>query len=498
MVIEGVVAAGLVAALGLWAWRRKSETQEQVRTVETVRERVSSPSSVKATSPAKAVSSETTRTPAERPLETSSSPAPATGSTLSSTVPVQFSSTAPEASGLSSSTVPVNFTPAAPEAPAQPSPTVPVNFSPRVPPEAPLAPSSTVPVNYSSQPPSSTVPVNYAAPSVPVTPAATTAPTSLSFGAMPQRTPEAAEQESWTGRIVGGYTLLEKLGEGGMAVVYKVRSKDNSRDLALKILQEPFASDPVFQQRIAREVATCKDLRHPNIMSLFDWSPSGAPVMFLALEYVDGDTLLKRLRGGGLNLDEIAYYMGGLLEGLAYAHQRGIVHRDLKPENVMLTSQGVVKIADFGLARTQDGEKITRAGQSMGTPAYFPPEQIVGADPTPAADQYSVGVMLYEMLTGKRPFKETHPIKMLMCHMSEKPTDPLVHRPDLPPVAAALALRMMEKQPDRRFSSLLVVKQGLEALARGEAWEIPESERLPENLPEVTSYGDGAFEFPPV
>lgn len=314
---------------------------------------------------------------------------------------------------------------------------------------------------------------------------------------MPAKPPVTTDDESWIGRIVGGYTLLEKIGEGGMAMVYRVRSKDNTCDLALKILQEPFASDVAFQRRIAREVATCKDLRHPNIMRLVDWSPADAPTMFLALEYVDGDTLLRRLRSGGLSLQEIAFYMGGIIDGLAYAHQRGIVHRDLKPENVMLTSQGVVKIADFGLARTQDGDKITRTGQSMGTPAYFPPEQIVGAEPMPAADQYSIGVMLYEMLTGKRPFKETHPIKMLMCHMSEQPESPSVHRPDLPPVASALALRMMEKQPERRFSSLLVVKHGLEALSRGENWEIPESEKLPDSLPDSNPYPtDGIFEIP--
>lgn len=270
-----------------------------------------------------------------------------------------------------------------------------------------------------------------------------------------------------------------------MADVYRVRSKDNQRDLALKILKEPFCRDPAFLRRIAREVTTCKDLRHPNIMALLDWSPADAQVMFLVLEYVDGGTLTRRLRPGGLSLEEVTYAMSALIDGLFYAHQLGVVHRDLKPDNVMLTSQGEIKIADFGLARTKDGEQITQAGQSMGTPAYFPPEQIIGAEPTPAADQYSLGVMLYEMLTGRRPFLETHPMKMLMCHIYQQPESPSLHRPDLHPALSTVTLRMLEKDPERRFASLLTVKDALLTLNQGQDWQLPESERLPDQVEPV-------------
>lgn len=277
----------------------------------------------------------------------------------------------------------------------------------------------------------------------------------------------------WLGKTVGGYLLGEKVGEGGMAFVYKARSQDGTRDLAVKVLREPYASEPAFRRRIAREIETCCDLRHPNIVTLEDWSRTEDETLFLALEYVGGPTLQDRLRPDGLALEEVWPLLQGLIAGLSYAHQRGIVHRDLKPENIMLTAANDVKIADFGLARNQEGDKITKTGDSLGTPAYFPPEQITGAPPTPAADQYSLGVMLYEMLTGRRPFTERDPMKLLMCHLSEPPTDPLVHKPDMNPTLAAVVLRMLEKKPESRFTDLEVIAEAVGALYRGQPWEMP-------------------------
>lgn len=286
--------------------------------------------------------------------------------------------------------------------------------------------------------------------------------------------PKAAVKEpaNLAGETVGGYRLLEFLGQGGMASVYKVRAKEDDRFLALKLILPQFAHDQAFRRRFEREVRVCKDLQHPNIVRLEDWGDDDG-TLFLALEYVDGDVLTASVQEGGLPLDRVVSFVSGLVDGLSYAHDLGVVHRDLKPDNVMLGAHGEVKIADFGLARSQEAEKITKTGDSMGTPAYFPPEQVAGAPPTGAADQYSLGIMLYELLTGKRPFNEKNPLNMLFQHLSEPPPSPLIHKPDLHPTVVAIVLRMLEKSPESRFSSLRSVKEGLLAVAQGQEWELP-------------------------
>ncbi len=290
---------------------------------------------------------------------------------------------------------------------------------------------------------------------------------------MPLESPKPGEGQSWVGQTVAGYRLEELLGEGAMSTVFRIRAEDGE-NLALKLIKAPFADDPNFRRRIAREVETCRDLRHPNIVALLGWNQDPEEPLYLVLECVEGETLKQRLRSDGLGLVETEKLLGGLIDGLLYAHRKGIVHRDLKPENVMLTTEGVVKIADFGLARSQEGEQITKTGDSMGTPAYFPPEQITGAAPTPAADQYSLGVMLYEMLTGKRPFIDSNPLKVLVSHMSEVPADPRTHKPDMDPRLAGMIMRMLEKNPNGRFATLDPVREGLAAIAQGQPWTLPE------------------------
>ncbi len=275
------------------------------------------------------------------------------------------------------------------------------------------------------------------------------------------------------GDRAGGYQVLDWLGEGGMATVYKVQgATPGGSPLALKLIKPEHAADVTFRRRFEREVQLSRKLEHPNIVRLLDSGQEGE-TLYLALEYVDGGMMTSLLRPEGMPLAEAYPYLEGLIDGLAFAHDLGVVHRDLKPENIMLTSSGQTKIADFGLARSEEAGKVTKTGDSMGTPAYFPPEQITGAQPTWAADQYSLGVMLYELLTGTRPFTEKNPMKMLMQHLSEPAPSPLQHRPDMDPTLAALLLRMLEKSPENRFASLAEVKAGLHALAHGQPWTMP-------------------------
>jgi serine/threonine-protein kinase len=287
--------------------------------------------------------------------------------------------------------------------------------------------------------------------------------------------PEASPEQR-----VGKYRLLELIGEGGMAYVHRVVEASGTPDhLALKLIKEQFAKDEAFQQRFQREVKVCSDLQHPNIVALKDWGEDDGRI-FIVFEFVEGDLLGNRFTPEGMTPKEVLPYLEGLVAGLDFAHRKGIVHRDLKPDNVMVTNSGIVKIMDFGLARSQDGDKVTKTGDTLGTPAYFPPEQITGAEPSPAADQYSLGVILYEMLTGRRPFDQPNPLKLLMQHLSDPPPDPLEHKPDLHPTCAAIVLKMLEKTPEHRFSSLMQVVEGFRAVVAGEPWEPPALPRLSE------------------
>ena len=291
--------------------------------------------------------------------------------------------------------------------------------------------------------------------------------------------------ESEVGETLGDYKLLEFLGEGGMARVYRgVKVGAPETEVALKLIKEEFSSKEDFRRRFERETRVCEGLTHPNIVGLEGWGEEDGR-LFLALEFVGGQLLTEKLSPDGLDLNEVLGYLEGLVAGLNYAHGQGVVHRDLKPDNVMVTADGEVKIMDFGLARTQDGDKVTKTGDAMGTPSYFPPEQITGAEPSAAADQYSLGVMLYELLTGSRPFNEANPLKLLFQHLSEQPPDPLEKKPDLNPVCASIVLRMLEKSPENRFTSLSVMLEGMRAVARGEEWSLPLLETVAETQESV-------------
>jgi Protein kinase domain len=255
-------------------------------------------------------------------------------------------------------------------------------------------------------------------------------------------------------RRVGRYEIVREVGRGGTAVVYLARQADLDRDVALKELAGFHASDPAFVERFLRESRVAGSLNHPNIVTVHEYFEHEANA-FIAMEYFERGSLRPVL--ADLTLPQVAGLLEGVLAGLGHAHSRGIVHRDLKPENVMVTSNGTVKIADFGVAKVlQDaaGNPLTMSGTTLGTPAYMAPEQALATDVGPAADLYAVGVLAYEMLGGDVPFHGSDvPMAIMLQHLNE-PVPPLrLARPDLDPALCAWVERLLAKGPEDRPQS---------------------------------------------
>src|SRR5689334_16227183 len=217
-------------------------------------------------------------------------------------------------------------------------------------------------------------------------------------------------------RVVGRYDVLREVGRGGMAIVYHARQADLDRSVALKELAAFRAADPEALERFLQESRLAGSLNHPNAVTVHDYfEHEGTP--YIAMEYFERGSLRRFV--GRIALPQTAGVLEGLLAGLAHAEARGIVHRDLKPENVMVTAGGSVKIADFGLARAlQEGGALTTTSTAVGTPAYMAPELAMGKDVGPRADLYAVGVIAYELLSGRLPFEnEGMPLATVLQHL---------------------------------------------------------------------------------
>lgn len=260
---------------------------------------------------------------------------------------------------------------------------------------------------------------------------------------------------------LGNYQILKELGQGGMATVYLGRPRRNNRageEVAIKVLKSS-CSDEMLK-RFRREAGVTKDLNHPNIMRLIDWGEE-ADHAFLVLELVTGGSLRERLTPEPLHPREVWQALSPLCSGIRYAHSKGVVHRDLKPENLMITAGGVLKIADFGLAFAVDQEKLTATGTALGTPCYMAPEQVRSERPDPAMDQYSIGVLAFELLTGQLPFASPDVMQVLFKVMSQPAPAPstLVA---LSPSIDAVILRMLSKDPGQRYPNMDIAARELE------------------------------------
>jgi serine/threonine-protein kinase len=249
------------------------------------------------------------------------------------------------------------------------------------------------------------------------------------------------------------YELLDKIGVGGAAVVYKARDTRLDRIVALKVLREELADDPEFVERFKREARIAAGLSHPNVVGVHDFGEYGQTA-FLAMDYVDGETLKQRLqREGRLPPTEAVGVASQVLAGLAAAHARGLVHRDVKPQNVLLTSDGMARLTDFGIAGGGGVSGLTQAGTTVGTALYMSPEQVRGDPLGPPADVYSAGALLYELLTGQPPFVGRTPVEVSYKHLNDEVVPPSAVAPDVPLELEAVVMRALEKEPSARFAS---------------------------------------------
>ena len=259
------------------------------------------------------------------------------------------------------------------------------------------------------------------------------------------------------------YELIGRLGSGGMADVWLASDKQLGRQVALKFLHERFAQDAQFVERFRREASAAAGLQHPNVVGVFDrgeWEGGH----YIAMEYVEGASL-KDLIARGLSVAEAVEITRQILVGARFAHERGIVHRDLKPQNVLVDSEGRARVADFGIARAGASE-ITQEGSVLGTAQYLSPEQAQGLEVGAPSDLYSVGVILYEGLTGRLPFDGDSPVTIALKQISEQAQPPSRLNPQVTPALDAVVLRALAKDPANRYSS---AQEFLDALDAAEA-----------------------------
>jgi serine/threonine-protein kinase len=281
--------------------------------------------------------------------------------------------------------------------------------------------------------------------------------------------PEPSASGTEPVREVAGYEILSELGRGGMGVVYKARQKSLNRTVALKMILAGLDAGEQELERFRREAETLASLQHPNIVQIHEVGEhEGRP--FFSLEYVDGGSLGDELTGTPLPARRAAQMIETLARAMHAAHAQNIVHRDLKPANVLLTVDGVLKITDFGLAKRLGQTARTRTGAIVGTPSYMAPEQADGKASAigPAADIYALGALLYEMLTGRPPFKAETPLDTVLQLVSQEPVAPRQLQPKLPRDLETICLKCLHKQPERRYPSALDLANDLRRFLRGE------------------------------
>jgi serine/threonine protein kinase len=243
---------------------------------------------------------------------------------------------------------------------------------------------------------------------------------------------------NWEGQTLGGrYQIGELLGQGGMSSVYKATDPNLRRSVAIKLIHPHLSNNPEFVRRFEEEATGVARLRHPNIIQMYDFNHEGG-VYYMVMEYVAGETLqarLKRLNASGrhLPLQEAFKYTLDVCNAAGYAHQRGMIHRDIKPANVMLDVHGNAILMDFGIARMVGGQQHTATGAVMGTALYMAPEQIQGLHPDARADIYSIGVMLFEALSGRPPFEADSAMTLMMMHLNDPVPDLGQLHPGIPP-----------------------------------------------------------------
>jgi len=265
------------------------------------------------------------------------------------------------------------------------------------------------------------------------------------------------------GQLVSDYEILGVLGKGGMGSVYRVRNVISNRIEAMKVLLADMSAEPELAERFGGEIRTLARLDHQNIAKLYT-ALKAENQLVMIMEFVEGFTLSERARQGPIPIEEVISYISQTLAALGYAHQNGVVHRDIKPSNIMVTPHAVVKLMDFGIAKSSTEAMHTRVGTTMGSMLYMSPEQVRGNAVDHRSDLYSLGVVLYELTAGKRPFESDSTYAVLEAQLNTPPKPPVELNPALPQALNDIILTALEKEPMRRFQSAEAFRKALESL----------------------------------
>lgn len=265
----------------------------------------------------------------------------------------------------------------------------------------------------------------------------------------------------------GRYKIIEKVGGGGMADVYKAEDLVLGRTVALKILHKQYASDEGFLERFRREARAAAKLSHPNVVSIFDVGEENG-VHFIVMEFVKGMTLKKLIqKDAPLSTEKVVHIAMQIAKAMEFAHEHEIIHRDIKPQNVIITDDGEIKVTDFGIARAGATSTMTRTGAVMGTAHYISPEQAQGSIVGPTTDVYSLGVVMYEMATGELPFRGENPVSVALKHINDTPMPPRSVFGDIPVSLEAVIMKSMAKNPNDRYRSAEAVREDLKRVIEG-------------------------------
>lgn len=256
------------------------------------------------------------------------------------------------------------------------------------------------------------------------------------------------------GQMLGAYRIINKVGQGGMATVYKAYQPSMDRNVAIKVLPSQLAESKEFATRFQQEARIIARLEHPHILPVFDFGEDDG-VTYFVMRYLEAGTLKNMMEAGPLPLDEIDRIFTQLAQALGYAHSHGVVHRDLKPANALVDASGNLFLTDFGIAKLLESAspRLTQTDAIMGTPAYISPEQAQAAPVDQRSDIYSLGIILYEMVTGRVPFVADTPLAVILKHLSDPLPLPSAIKPDIPPAIEQVILKALAKNPDDRFAN---------------------------------------------
>ena len=256
------------------------------------------------------------------------------------------------------------------------------------------------------------------------------------------------------GQMLGSYRIIEQIGEGGMATVYKAYQSSMDRNVAIKVLPRQLAESEEFFKRFQQEARIVAKLEHPYILPVFDYGEENG-IAYFVMRYLEAGTLKDKMNAGQLSLDEIDHIFTQLTDALGYAHNHGVVHRDLKPANVLVDLSGNLFLTDFGVAKVLESAspRLTQTAAIMGTPAYISPEQVASLPVDGRSDIYSLGVILYEMVTGRVPFVADTPLAVILKHLNDPLPPPSVVKPDISPVIEQVIVKALAKDPDDRFDT---------------------------------------------